>query len=46
MNPGSAAIGNRDSGTCSKSWSAMPGLWTITIACGVAPWISPSVTLL
>ena len=23
-----------------------PGLWTMTMACGVAPWISPSVTLL
>ena len=22
----------------------MPGLWTMTIACGVAPWMSPSVT--
>ncbi len=42
----SGAIGNRASGRWSKSWSAMPGLWTMTIACGVAPWISPSVTLL
>ena len=43
--------GQRRSGTCapgrwSKSWSAMPGLWTRTIAWGVVPWISPRVTLL
>ena len=46
MNGRSDAIGNRASGRWSKSCSAMPGLWTMTIACGVAPWISPSVTLL
>ncbi len=46
MNGRSSAIGNRASGRWSKSWSAMPGLWTITIAWGVAPWMSPTVTLL
>ena len=44
MNGGSGAIGKRASGRWSKSWSARPGLWTMTIACGVAPWMSPSVT--
>ncbi len=34
----------RGLGRWSKSWSARPGLWTMTIACGVAPWMSPSVT--
>ena len=44
MNPGSLAIGNDASGRWSKSCSASPGLWTMTIACGVAPWMSASVT--
>ena len=44
MNPGSDAIGNDASGRWSKSCSARPGLWTMTIACGVAPWMSASVT--
>ena len=35
-----SAIGNEASGRWSKSCSASPGLWTMTIACGVAPWIS------
>ena len=39
-----ARSGSATSGRWSKSWSAMPGLWTMTIACGVVPWMSPSVT--
>ena len=44
MNSGSFAIGKEWPATWSQSCSASPGLWTMTIACGVAPWISPSVT--
>ena len=44
MNGASGAIGNDASGRWSKSCSARPGLWTRTIAWGVAPWMSASVT--
>ncbi len=44
MNPGSDAIGNVTSGRWSKSCSVVPGLWTRIIPCGVAPWMSASVT--
>ena len=44
MNGASGAIGNDASGRWSKSCSVWPALWTRTIAWGVAPWISASVT--
>ncbi len=44
MKAGSGAMGNVRSGRWSKSWSVSPGLWTMTIACGVAPWMRPRVT--
>ena len=44
MNGPSGAIGNDASGRWSKSCSVWPALWTRTIAWGVAPWISASVT--
>ena len=44
MNEGRSAIGKDDPGSRVKSCSASPGLWTMTIAWGVDPWSSPSVT--
>ena len=44
MKPGNVATGNDASGRWSKSCSTSPGLWTMTIACGVAPWMSARVT--
>jgi hypothetical protein len=45
MNPGSSAIGN-DARQVVEVVLARPGLWTRIIACGVAPWMRPRVTLL
>ena len=44
MKSGRGLSGKIRSGRWSKSWSVTPGMCTRTIACGVNPWISPSVT--